>query len=178
MIRFLLPILGVVALAGCTGQDGRVHYPITEATGLYTIRVGFYNSLPRKGIDAVTEANEAADALRRAGHEAYVTDLKTLAIVTVGSYDSRDDPRMKALWQRFYEAWERKAGRTTLGMAQRELEKWYGEDTPLGNRPWPTPVITLQYKMKTAQGTLTEADEQRYRNYLESLRKEREKAAQ
>ena len=169
-----LPILTLLLVAaGCIGETRQAMYPITEARGRYTIRVGFYRSWPRKGIDGLEEANKAAIALRRAGHEAYVTDMITQAIVTVGTFDDKDDPRLKATWKGFYEEWQRKAGHTTLGQAQKELEKWYGEDTPFGSRPWPVAIISQQRKMKKALGTWTAADEQRYQDYLEALRKER-----
>ena len=177
-VAFLGLSVSVMMLAGCLGQETRAVYPITEVQGLYTIRIGIYQSFPRRGIDAVAEANKAAVALRRAGHEAYVADLKTQAIVTVGLFNDPNDPRLKATWQRFYEEWQRKAGNTTLGKAQEILDEWHGKDTPFGSKIWPVPVIELQVKMKRALGTVTEADEQRYQDYLEAIRLERKKRGQ
>jgi hypothetical protein len=140
-----------------------VKWSILQAQGRYTIRVAFFYDNPDTGYRAVHYANNAANHLRAAGEEAYVTSLGTRAILSVGTFDEKSDPELRATWRRQYQAYlERNGGKESA--YRRKMVQIHGKDTPLGDQPWPVSVATLQIKMKqTLNMPVTEEDKERYR---------------
>jgi len=97
MRRTLLIGLTLVFLAGCAGAP-RAKYPIDRAQGRYTVvALTFRDDVAKDGSVhryAVAMANNWAEHLRGQGHqEVYVADLGTEAMVTMGSYPSRESAR-------------------------------------------------------------------------------------
>lgn len=157
----MLSLLAIVGLAGCVTSPA-VKYPITKATGKYTIRVAFF--IGQGESSAAKLAGEVAEAYRGTGHEAYVTDLCNRAILSVGNFDDADDPALKATWKREYEKYrKRRGGRDSV--FQEQLDRFHGGRGALGDRPWPVSVELLQMRMKRAQGKVSEEE---MRLYLES----------
>ncbi len=158
----MLSVLAIVGLAGCATIPA-VNYPITKATGKYTIRVAFF--IGQGESSAAKLAGEVAEVYRKTGHEAYVTDLCNRAILSVGSFDDKDDPALRETWRREYEKYrKRRGGRESV--FQEQLDSFHGGQSALGDRPWPISIELLQMRMKRAQGKIS-AEEMKL--YLESL---------
>ncbi len=146
--------------------DSEVVSPILNARGNWTVRLAFYNPTPDKGLSALYYANQHARELRRKGYDAYVTDLISKAIVTVGAFDSENDPKLVELWRQSYEDWMKIYGGHKSPFRE-SMEQFYGNKTVFGDQPWPVSIIDLQIKMKGAYKIpLTEEDKQRYKDYI------------
>jgi len=159
----LLSILSVLLMVGCASLGGayRVKYPITQATGKYTVRVAFYRS---KGDSSAAKlADQMADFYRKAGHEAYVTDLCNTAILSVGSFNDENDPELIATWKREYDKYRKMRGGQD-SLYQQQLDRFHEGSGALGDRPWPIKIELLQMRMKRAQGKISR---QEYKRYLE-----------
>ena len=85
--------------------DTEVVSPIFNAKGKWTVRLAFYKPNPQKKLSALYYANDLARRLRADGHDAYVTDLISLAIVSVGTFNDERDPELLRLWKQAYEDW-------------------------------------------------------------------------
>ncbi|HUW55017.1 MAG TPA: hypothetical protein VMZ92_00120 [Planctomycetota bacterium] len=146
--------------------DTEVVHPIFEANGKWTVRVAFYNPNPRKKLSALHYANDHCRTLRRQGYEAYVTDLISLAIVSVGSFSDDRDPKLVDTWREAHEAWLKLRGgkKSTF---QEDMDRHYGGRTVFGDQPRPVSIIDLQVKMKGVYKIpLTEEDKRRHKEYL------------
>lgn len=144
----------------------KIVHPIFEADGKWTVRVAFYRSNPKKKLTALHYANELAKALRKKGEEAYVTDLISLAIVSVGTFDRARDPELTRTWRKYYDGWlALRKGRKS--QFRESMEHFYGARTIFGDQPWPVGIIDLQVKMKSAYKIpLTAEDKKRHKKYL------------
>lgn len=146
--------------------DTEIVSPILEAKGNWTVRLAFYNPAPDKGLSALYYANQHARTLIKQGYPAYVTDLISKAIVSVGAFDSENDPKLLEMWRGAYEDWLKIYGGRKSPFRE-EMERFYGGQTVFGDQPWPVSIIDLQIKMKGAwKIPLTEQDKQRYKEYI------------
>ena len=138
-----------------------VKYPITSAPAgaKYTVRLSFYYPSPDK--TAVEIANENAEALRKGGEEAYVTDLGGPAIVTIGAFSDPKDPRLLATWRKYYEQYLKIRGGRESSF-QQQMDQFFEGSQALGDRPWPIQVSSLQMRMKRIQGLISDAEWQKY----------------
>ena len=93
MRRAALLIGLVVLVAGCTSRE-HAKYPIDKLQGRYTVAALRFYDIVDENTGEVTYgcnlANDWAQALRAQGHDAYVADLGTEAVVAVGSYPNRE----------------------------------------------------------------------------------------
>jgi hypothetical protein len=146
--------------------DSDIVHPILEAKGNWTVRVIFYHPSPDKGLSALYYANQHARKARENGYDAYVTDLISMAIVSVGSFESEDDPKLKEIWRQSYDEWMKIHGGKESAFRE-SMERAYGKDTVFGDQPWPVSIIDLQVKMKNAYRIpLTEDDKRRHKEYI------------
>ncbi len=142
--------------------DDPIEWPIWAARGKWTVRLAFYNPTPDTGYSALHYANIHARELRKKGYEAYITDLISKAIVTVGSFDSPNDPQLIALWRQAYEDWTKIYGGRASPFRE-SMARFYGNNTVFGDQPMPVAVIELQVAMKNAYGVaLNEEDKAKY----------------
>jgi len=145
--------------------DTEIVSPILEARGNWTLRMAFFNPNEKKKLSALHYANDFARNLIKKGYDAYVTDLISLAIVSIGSYDDPRDEELTKIWRMAYEEWLAIHGGRKSHFRQ-EMERFYGGKTVFGDQPWPVSIIDLQVKMKGAYKIpLTEEDKRRHKEY-------------
>lgn len=146
--------------------DTEIVSPILNARGNWTVRVAFYHPNPEKRLSALHYANNHARALIKQGYEAYITDILSLTIVSIGSYNDKRDPKLLETWREAYDAWLKLHGGQKSGF-RRHMEEFYGNRTVFGDQPWPVSIIDLQVKMKGAYNIpITEEDKRRHREYM------------
>ncbi len=130
-------------------------YPITQAKGKYTIRA--YPIWGSATSTAAQLADEDAERYRKAGYEAYVTDLGRMAWITVGSYNDPDDPELIRNWKREYDNYLKRRGGKESDF-QKELDRFHEGNGVIGDRPWPVETEIFQMKMKLTQGKITQQE--------------------
>lgn len=146
-----------------SGKNVRLRYPITNAQGKWTIRVGFFYGVGDK--PAAQLADEAAEGFRKAGREAYVTDMGNRAILSVGSFKDPEDPRLFAAWKQEHDNYLRMRG-GQASTFQKQMDSFHEGNGPLGDGPWPIEIEALQMRMKVTQGKITP---EQYAKYRESV---------
>lgn len=160
-----LTLLSIAVLVGCGSNIPNVRYPITSATGKYTVRTNFFWA---QGDSSAAElADQLAEVYRRGGQDAYVTDLGNRAILSVGSFESRNDPRLIATWRKEYAKYQKLHGGTDSTF-QQQLDRFHEDNRALGDRPYPESIELLQMKMKRVRG---EISREQYLEFLEEYRK-------
>jgi len=148
--------------------DKEIVNPILEAKGNWTVRVWFFYGNPKTKRSALSYANAMAKLLQRKGYHPYVTDQLSQAIVSVGAWESKEDPDLKRVWREMYEGWL-EAHRGRKSTFRNSMEQWYTGKTVLGDEPRPISILDLQMKMKGAYGmALTDDEKRRYKEYLEN----------
>lgn len=146
-------------------------HPIFEAKGRWTVRLLFFYPNKKKGTTALHNANNYVRARRKKGDEVYVTDLLSSAIVSVGSFDRDDDPKMIEIWRKAHNQWRRIHGGKS-GF-QKTMERLHKTKT-FGDDPRPISIIDLQIKMKGIyKMPVTVEDKRRWKDYQEWLKKRR-----
>ena len=89
----------LVLLVGCTTRE-HARYPVEKLEGQYTVAaLRFYDDVDEQTGEmtyACNLANDWAKVLRAQGHDAYVADLGTEAVVAVGSHPNRESARRHA----------------------------------------------------------------------------------
>jgi len=181
---FLVGVFATVILCGCTSDNGyqsppppppvtvnpkpkpqtdvpnvaphyvKLKYPITDANGKWTVRVGFYYGQGQS--TAAQLADQAAEGYRKAGREAYVTDMGVNAILTVGSFTDPKDPRLIATWQQERDDYLRAHGGKESSF-QQDMNRFFEGSRAVGDQPWPVDIERLQMRMKYTQGKITQA---------------------
>jgi|GEM_PF-6542504 hypothetical protein len=147
-------------------SESEVVHPIFEADGKWTVRVAFYHPDNTKGLSALHYANDAARTMRKNGYEAYVTDLQSLAIVSIGSFKDEHDPELIKLWNAAYDDWLKIHGGKNSAFREK-MQEFYGDKTVFGDQPWPVRIIELQVKMKLAYKiTPTDDENKRYQEFM------------
>ena len=165
MRAFRLLSLLSVFVVGCASNIPHQKYPITSATGKYTVRTNFF--FPQGDSSAAELADQVADVYRRGGQEAYVTDLGNRAILSVGSFDRRDDPKLMETWRRELEKYRKLHGGADSTF-QQQLDRFHEDSRSLGDRPMPESIELLQMKMRRVRG---EVSREEYLRFLEEHRK-------
>ena len=151
--------------------DDPIEWPIWAAKGKWTVRLAFYNPTPDKGFSALHYANIHAHALREKGYDAYITDLITKAIVTVGSFENSNDPKLVEIWRQGYEDWTKIYG-GRVSPFRESMQRFYGNNTVFGDQPMPVSIIELQVAMKNAYHVpLTDEDKARYQEFMKTKAK-------
>jgi hypothetical protein len=146
--------------------DSEIVSPILDAKGKWTVRLIFFYPDVKAGLSGLHYANNHARTLRQKGYEAYVTDLVSFAIVSIGSFNDERDPELIKIWRESYEDWLKIRGGRKSAFRE-EMERFYGEKTVFGDQPWPVSIIELQVQMKGAYKIpLTEEDKKRYKDFL------------
>ena len=146
--------------------DTEIVSPIINCRGNWTVRLAFYNPDPQKKLTALYFANQHVRNLCKQGYDAYVTDLVSKAIVSVGSFENENDPKLLETWRQAYDDWMKIYGGRKSPFRE-SMEQFYGNKTVFGDQPWPVAVIDLQIKMKGAYHIpLTDDDKRRYKDYI------------
>ena len=145
-----------------------VKYPITQARGMYTIRVTVFYG---QGTSTAAKwAGELADAYRASGREAYVTDLGSRAVLTVGSFTDPKDSALYAAWKRENDDYLKRSGGRPSSF-QQQMDRFYGGAGPLRDEPYPVEIEPLQMRMKLTQGKITQAQYEKWnQEYLNRRR--------
>jgi hypothetical protein len=148
-------------------RDSEIVSPIFNARGKWTIRLAFFHDDRKTGHSALHYANDFARTLRTKGHDAFVTDLRSMAIVSMGQFNDERDPQLISTWRQAYEDWMRiHGGRESQFRLQ--MQEFYGGKTVFGDQPWPVSIIDLQMKMKSAYKIQpTEEEKRLYKEYLD-----------